>query len=313
LRALIGQAFTNEVLDAAAGPIRATVSETVASWAGEEEVELYSRFTNPLPLTLILDFLGVPRERHDDVREWDDAWARLFTSAHAIEDQLDAVRAVVAYQQYLDGLIEQRRAEPADDLISRCVHARRGDYEPLTNAELVWQCMGLLAAGHATTTDAVTQLLLLLLSQGRWREVVEGVYPLEAVVEEGLRMVNPVLGLPRVTTREVTLGGVTLPEGAEVLVSFCAANRDEAYVERPSEFDPGRADPRRHMGFGWGVHACIGAKLSKMIITSILEELRTRTPDLALAPGYQPEFTQHPFLWGVAKLRVRPGGDPITD
>lgn len=309
LRSLVGQAFTNEVLDRFGPRVVETMAGYIEQWQHEDEVDLYPRFTNPMPLTIILDFIGVPRDMHEQVGRWDDAWARLFTSAHAIDDQLDAVRAVVGYQQYLNGLIDQRRAEPADDLISRCVHARRGDYQPLTNAELVWQIMGLLAAGHATTTDALSHLLLVLLSEpDRWQAVVADPGMLGAVVEEGLRLVNPVLGLPRITTREVLLGEVTLPAGAEVLVSFCAANRDEAFTANPGVFDPARTGVSRHLGFGWGVHQCIGARLSNLMLSSALGQLAARVPALRLAADYQPAFTEHPFLWGLSSLRVRPAG-----
>ncbi len=309
LRSLIGQGFTTEVLEEFEAAVVPTIAGYLDRLQDEAEVDLYPRFTNPMPLTIILDFIGVPRDMHAQVERWDDAWARLFTSAHAIDDQLDAVRAVVAYQQYLSSLIDERRATPADDLLSRCVHARRGDYQPLTNAELVWQTMGLLAAGHATTTDALSHLLLVLLRQREWwQAVVADSSLLEPVVEEGLRLVNPVLGLPRITTREVVLGEVTLPAGAEVLVSFCAANRDHAFTDNPAEFDPTRRSVTRHLGFGWGVHQCIGARLSKIMLCAAVGQLAQRLPDLRLADGYEPSFTEHPFLWGVASLRVRPKG-----
>lgn len=311
LRSLVGQGFTTPVLEAFTPSVRHSVAEWVQGWVGADEVDLYPRFTNPMPLQVILDFIGVPPADHDAVRAWDDAWARLFTSADAIDDQLAAVREVVAYQRYLDDLVDQRRARPQDDMLSRCVHARRGDYAPLTNQELVWQVMGLLAAGHATTTDALTHLLLVLLRTPElWSAFVAGDNSADSLVEEGLRYVNPVLGLPRITTREVELGGVVLPEGAEVLVSFCAANRDASYVSDPATFDPARADVTRHLGFGWGTHQCIGARLAKIMMTAALEELAVRTPRLRLAGGYEPAFTQHPFLWGVSTLRVVPGGGP---
>ena len=309
LRSLVGQAFTNEALDGFEAAVVPTIAGYIEQLQHDDEVDLYPSFTNPMPLTAILDFIGVPREMHRQVERWDDAWARLFTSAHAIEDQLEAVRAVVAYQQYLNGLIDQRRELAGADLISRCVHARRGDYQPLTNAELVWQIMGLLAAGHATTTDALSHLLLVLLrDRDWWQAVTTDPALLEPVVEEGLRFVNPVLGLPRITTREVVVGDVTLPAGAEVLVSFCAANRDEAFTENPGVFDPNRHSVTRHLGFGWGVHQCIGARLSKIMLCSAVGQLADRLPALRLADDYQASFTEHPFLWGVASLRVRPNG-----
>jgi cytochrome P450 len=305
IRQLIGQGLTLARVKAQEPSMRQLACETVDRFIGNGAADLRAEYTFPVPLSAILDLLGAPREDHAQIKAWDDAWARLFTSAHAIDDQLDAVREVIAYQKYWEAILDDRRANPCDDLPSALTHARVDSRLPLSNGELIWQFMGLLAAGHATTTDALTNLLLVLLSEPtRWDALREDPELLRNSIDEGLRLVNPVLGLPRVTTREVELGGVVLPEGAEVLVSFCSANRDGTVIVDPDDFVPSRAAVTRHMGFGHGIHYCIGARMAHIMLRVMLETLIERLPRLRLEPHYQAEYTMHPFLWGVGRLPV---------
>lgn len=306
IRSLLTQGLSRARMKAQEPSMRKLAEDTVDQFEGAGEADLRDAYTFPVPLSAILDLLGAPREDHAQIKAWDDAWARLFTSAYAIEDQMEAVREVVAYQKYWEALLDDRRARPTDDLPSVLTHATVESREPLSNAELIWQFMGLLAAGHATTTDALTNLLVVLLGeQSRWDALRRDPGLIEASIDEGLRLVNPVLGLPRVTTREVELGGVVLPEGAEVLVSFCSASRDEKVVAGPDEFRPGRTGAVHHMAFGRGIHYCIGWRLALPLMQVMLEVLVERFPSLRLAPGYQVEYNVHPFLWGVARLPVQ--------
>jgi len=305
LALLMSRGFTPDSLRATLPGIRQLAHELVDRFVGDGQVELRAAYANPLPLSVILDYIGVPREDHAQIAIWDDWWARLFTSAHAIEEQFEAVRQVVAYQKYLDALINDRRAHPRDDLTSRLAGAHAEGHEPLRNVEMLWQFMGLLAAGHATTTDAMTNLLLIVLGrQELWSSLQTNPTQIPNFVDEGLRFVNPVLGLPRVATKTTELGGVTIPAGAQVLLSFCSANRDDRLTSGADRFDPTRDGVTRHLGFGRGVHYCVGARMSKNMMNIAIEVLGQRLPGLRLQHGHQPEHTVHPFLWGLSRLPV---------
>lgn len=305
IRSLLSQGLTRERLSAQEPGMQDLANQALDAIIDARSADLRETFTFPVPLSAILDLLGAPREDHAQIKAWDDAWARLFTSAYAIDDQLEAVREVVAYQRYWEAILDDRRAHPSGDLPSALVHATVEGREPLSNSELIWQFMGLLAAGHATTTDALTNLLFVLLSEpARWQRLRQGPEMIQSAIDEGLRLVNPVLGLPRVTTREVELGGVTLPEGAEVLVSFCSASRDEKAIPDPDDFIPSRDGVSHHLGYGWGIHHCIGSRMADAMMRLMLEALVRRMPDLALDDGYAPEFNMHPFLWGIGRLPV---------
>jgi cytochrome P450 len=211
---------------------------------------------------------------------------------------------VIEYQRYYGGLIEARRAQPRDDLASALVTSRVPGVEPLHEAELVWQLMGLLAAGHETTTDALLNLTFELVrgDDDRWATLRDNPSLVPAYVEEGLRYLNPVLGLPRTTTEDIQLGGRTIPAGSEVLVAFASANRDVAAIERANCFDPHRSGNARAIAFGYGAHFCIGARLARLQMRVALEVLAARLPHPRLPGGFQPEYLPHPFLWGLARL-----------
>ncbi|HZR55727.1 MAG TPA: cytochrome P450 [Terriglobales bacterium] len=305
ISALVHQGFTAASLKASLPNIRTLANELVDIFVEDSHVELRAAYANPLPLSVILDYIGVPREDHNQIAIWDDWWARLFTSAYAIEEQMEAVHQVVAYQKYFEALIESRRTVPCDDLTSRLTLARVEGGEPLRNVEMIWQFMGLLAAGHATTTDAMTNLLLIVLGKSElWSQLRSHPDQILNFIEEGLRFVNPVLGLPRITTQPVELGGVTIPAGSQVLVSYCAANRDDLLTPDADRFNPSRAGVSRHLAFGKGIHYCVGARMSRNMMTVAIEVLLDRLPGLRFQQGYEPKHTIHPFLWGLSHLPV---------
>jgi cytochrome P450 len=302
MRTLFMKGFTPARIEAMEPVIRQFAHELLDGFAAEGRADLRPRFTDLLPMAVVLTFIGVPREDHLQVRRWNDAWADLFAK-DSRDDQLTAVREVVAYQKYYEALIEERRARPRDDLISIVANARVDGLEPLSTAELVWQLMGLMAAGQGTTTEGMSNLLLLLLrDRDRWRalEADHGLIP--GYVTEALRVVDPVLGLPRVTTEDVELGGVSIPAGAQLLVVFASANRDAETFDEPDRFDPERPTLAQNLNFGRGTHYCIGGRLARLEISVALDVLLDRLPNLRLEDGFDPDFLPHPFLWGPARL-----------
>jgi cytochrome P450 len=305
IRTLFLEGFTPHRIAALEPSIRAFAHELLDKIADDGVAELRASYTHPLPRTIILDLIGVPREDHAQLELWHEAWGGLYAPGAPVKALLASARQVVDYQRYYAGKIAYRRANPGDDLISALVTARREGIEPLQDGELIWQLMGLLAAGHETTTNALTGLLVeLLTDREQWQQMVADPRRVEAVVEEGIRMANPVLGLPRVTTKDVDFGGTTVPEGAQLLVSFASANRDLPEASDPDTFNPDRTNVAKHIAFGWGVHYCIGARLARMQLRVALEVLAERLPDLRLKPGVKSEYAPHPFLWGPSRLEV---------
>jgi cytochrome P450 len=180
------------------------------------------------------------------------------------------------------------------------------DEGALTNAELVWFVRELMVAGNETTTKLITDMVLRLSDRpGPWRRLQEDPARAAVMVEEGLRLASPAQGMFRRVTRPVTLGGVPLPEGAVVFLSFISANRDETVFSSPDEFNPDRRHVRHHLSFGQGIHACLGNVLARMEAMAVLRELAQRVDRLEVvdpaAVRYLPSF----FLRGIPELPVR--------
>jgi cytochrome P450 len=186
---------------------------------------------------------------------------------------------------YFGGLIAAKRAEPADDLMTALIAARDIE-DKLSERELVTLSLGLLIAGHETTANQINMFLLTLLRHPeelvRLRTEPETI---PRAVEELMRFVQLGEGgasLPRVTTEDVELGGVTIPAGSPVLPALSAANRDPAAFDQPDRLDLSRTD-NPHLGFGAGVHHCLGAQLARMELQEALRGLLRRTPALRVA------------------------------
>jgi cytochrome P450 len=216
----------------------------------------------------------------------------VFVSAHASgAEQQAAARKVVALQQLLARYLRQRRAQPGDDLISRAIAELAPMAGQLTfdqEAELVESLFGTLLAGHLTTSGLLGNGVWHLLSHPeQWALLCQRPELLDGAVEEIARYDTSVQAQFRVTTRPVNLAGTALPEGAEVLVLFGSANRDNALVDRPEVFDLTRP-PSKHLTFGLGVHYCAGAQLARVELRIALATLVERLPTLRLAADAAP-------------------------
>lgn len=310
IRTQFTKGFTPQRIATLEPSIRAAATELIDAMmieSGAGAADLRAGYTHPLPRTVILDMIGVPRADHPRLEVWFQAWGALYDPMASPEALLAAVRQVVDYQHYYTALIAERRAHPSDDLVSALVTGPDEEFAsaPLAEDELIWQLMGLQAAGHETTTNVLTSILALLLrDRAQWRRAATEPAYVDNVVEEGLRVVNPVLGLPRRTTRQCELGNVCLDAGAELLVSFASANRDLPDMPDPDVFNPDRPGVARHVGFGWGTHFCIGSRLARLQLRVAIRVLAERLPGLHLPANATLEYSPHPFLWGPSRLLV---------
>jgi cytochrome P450 len=281
LRRLVARAFTARRIE----DLRPRVAKLVDELLDEIEtlprpVDLVEQFSLPLPVQVICELLGVPASDRHTFHAWSDTllgdWKRDPNEIKAAFDDIGA---------YLSRLIAVKRAEPADDLMTALI-AARDSHDKLSERELVTLSITVLVAGHETTANQINMFLLTLLRHpeelARLRADPDAI---PQAVEELMRFVQLGEGgasLPRVTTEEVELGGVTLPAGAPVLPVFTAANRDPAVFDAPEQLDLSRAD-NPHLGFGAGVHHCLGAQLARMELQESLRGLLRRIPDVRIA------------------------------
>jgi cytochrome P450 len=282
--------------------IRGVANRLVDSFVHDREAEIIRQFAYPLSLEVVLALLGIPREDLEQTRVWSHDWLKLMSMQLEEEEQVGCAQHTVAFQQYLARLIAERREAPRDDLISML--ATDSSDAPFTENELVIMLQGLVLAGHESTTNMIgTGLLLLLERPGYWESLCAHPEQIPLLVEEILRFDPPIQMFARLTTREVTIGGVTLPEDSSLLLLYGSGNRDEAIFAQADEFQPRRAD-NHHLAFGHGVHFCVGAALARLEGQIAFEVLCQRLPTLRIIPGQ--ELTHIPTLLfrGYERLEV---------
>lgn len=298
LRKLVNRAFTVRGVESLRPRVEQITTELLdAMAAGPAETDLLSAFAFPLPMTVICEVLGVPDHDRDDFR----SWTSVLVSTAPPEEMQAAGASMV---RFLVALIEAKRADPGADLLTALIHASEDD-DRLSQDELVSMAFLLMLAGHETTVNLVGNGVLALLRNPEQLDLLRsdpGLVP--GAVEEFLRYDGPVnLASMRYTTRPTTYGDVTIPEGEFVLVALSSANRDPERFPDGDRLDVTRA-PTAHLGFGHGIHYCVGAPLARMEAETALAGLLARFPDLALAEG-ELRYRDSPIVRGLERLPVR--------
>ncbi|MFD8478950.1 cytochrome P450 [Kitasatospora sp. NPDC059673] len=283
LRRLVSKAFTPRRVAAFEPRVQQLTDRLIDSFAERGEADLIHEFAFPLPIYAICDLLGVPPEDQDDLRDWAGMMIR-----HTGGKRGGVGRAVKQIRGYLADLIHRKRADLGDDLISGLIRA--GDHgEHLTENEAAAMAFILLFAGFETTINLIGNGAFALLRNPVQRTLLQESLArgesglLETGIEELLRYDGPVeLATWRFATRPLSIGGVDIPVGDPVLVVLAAADRDPARFSEENTLDLARSD-NPHLGFGHGIHYCIGAPLARLEGQRAIGTLLTRLPDLQLA------------------------------
>ena len=306
-RGLVNAAFSPRRIAALEPVVRAIAEELVDRFPSEGTVRFVTDFAVPLPVRVIAHILDVPDDRLDDFKRWSDDSTIGIGARISDDERVRAQRGVVEFQHYFAGQLEQRRAEPRDDVLSVLAHAG-SDGEgggPLDMAEMLSIVQQLLVAGNETTTKMLTEAVRLLIEHPEeWQRLREDPARAAAVTEEVLRLSTPTQGMFRVVTRDVELAGVQIPAGARVVIMYAAANRDPAVFADPDAFDPDRANRREHLAFGKGIHFCVGAPLARLEATVALAVLAQRISTWAFAEGNTFEYDPSFLLRGLRRLDV---------
>jgi cytochrome P450 len=278
LRRLVSKAFTARRVEALRPRVQHLTEALLDAIAPAGAADLVTEFAAPLPLTVIGELLGVPVADRDDFRSWTNA---LITPDPDRPSQ--ARDAVVKMRDYLVALIAGKRAVPADDLLSAMIAARDGG-DSLSEDELTSLAFLVLWAGYEVTVDLIGDAVLELLrhpDQLRLLRTNTDLAP--AAVDEVLRYTSPnPFAIRRFPTQDIEIGGVRIPAGDTVLLCLGSAHRDPDRFVDPDRFDIQRGD-NGHLGFGYGVHYCLGAPLARVEAETALVALARRLRDLALA------------------------------
>ena len=281
LRKLAIKRFTPQQVQAVDPMIREFVVERVERLREMGQGDIVAELFKPLPSLVVSHFLGVPRED----RQHFDRWTQAIVAANATGDVLSAVDAVGEMFGYFTRLIEKRRSEPGEDMISALAHGRLKGGEEVSIAKILGMGFTMVTGGNDTTTGLLGGSAELLTRHPDQRAVLlEDLERTKNAVEEFLRLTSPVQGLARMTTRDVEVEGKTIPRGRKVLLLYASANRDEReYGPDAGECDVTRRISR-HMTFSYGPHHCIGAAVARLQARIALEELLSRCPDFSVDP-----------------------------
>jgi cytochrome P450 len=306
LRGLVSQAFTPKSIEGWRPRIEAVVARLMDDLdarvaRGERHVDMLEALAIPLPITVIAEMLGVPPEDLPKFKEWSDHVARTLEPTITEDEARVAQHANEELGAYFEQIIEQRRADPQDDIISQLIAAEE-EGDKLTHDELLVSLRLILIAGNETTTNLIGNGLLALLKHPEQLELLRREPELmESAVEELLRYDSAVQTDGRTALEDMEWDGHQIKRGQQVILLLGSANHD------PSEFpDPERLDitrgSKRHMSFGRGIHHCLGAPLARMEAQVAFTRLLERFETLRLAD--ETRFKDHIVLRGLKELPV---------
>jgi cytochrome P450 len=311
LRGLVSKAFTPRMIEGLRPRIEQLANELLDAAEPNGRMDLIAEFAFPLPVTIICELLGVPAEDRANFRGWTANVARSLDPSTNEADNEEILRAgdeaSAAFGAYFRDLIERRRSQPRDDLVTALIHAQEGE-DKLTTDELLAQFVLLLVAGHETTTNLIGNGTLALLRHPDELERLRtdmSVDTIRVAVEELLRYEPPVSGVLRIAKRDIPFGGTVIPAGHDVFVIIGAVNRDPSVFPDPDRLDLRRAD-NRHLTFSGGPHFCLGAPLARLEGQIAFKTLLERFPKLELETE-EPEWRETFTLRGLKQLPVRLG------
>ena len=301
-RGLMTSRFTPKALEPKRAAVGAIVDELLGEIAGKERVDFVESLAAIVPLAVINEMLGIPRED----------WKRMFELSNTILGAADpeyqqagegvietSDRAREEFLDYFRRLVEERRREPRDDFVSVLTHSQV-DGEPIDAFELLSYFILLIIAGNETTRNATSGgLLALMQHRGELEKLRRHPELLNSAVEEIVRWVSPVIQFCRTPTEDVEISGVKIRAGEACCLFYPSVNRDEDVFEDPFSFRIDRS-PNEHYGFGIGVHFCLGANLARLELQEIFRRLVPRLEEVELAGPV--ERMRSSFVGGVKRM-----------
>ena len=229
--------------------------------------------------------LGLPLEDHKKLKHWTDLWVLPFSHALTPEQEMHVAEEGVKLQRYILDALERKRQEPADDLLTVLVQARRPDGSPLTVEEMVGFAEQAVVGANETTQNGLAMAMKELIENPDVEERLHAEpTKIRTFVEECLRLQSPTAGMYRGTTCDVELHGVTIPKDSIVHLRFAAGNRDERHFENPDKLDLDRRNAASHLAFSQAIHHCLGAPLARLEINLAFEILLERRKNFRFVP-----------------------------
>lgn len=303
LRALVSDPFRPRAVERWRKHVR-TVARKVVDAVEEGEFDFVVKISDSIPTIVIAERLGVDPTQHAQFKTWSAAALKIaFSPVNDPEDLREAEKAFEGLRETFLAVIDLRRREPREDLISSMIHTEATEGR-LTDDEIVSQCELLLLAGNVTTSDLIGNAVMALLRHPDQFEKLRARPELmENTIEEVLRYDTPVVDSGRIANRDIEIRGIKIEQGESMTVSLAAANRDPGIYPEPDRFDIERKDTH-NQAFGGGRHSCLGAHLARIEGQETLAALLSRFSHLTFSEkGF--EYAANPSLRGLSKLWVR--------
>jgi cytochrome P450 len=305
LKAFVIKAFTPKRVALLEPRIRELVVSTIERIDPLGRADWVADIAYDLPAIVIFLLLGVPEQDVPQVKRW--AQSRVFLNFGDLpeDEQLEHAANLVRYWRYCEELVEARFNAPTDDLTGALVRIYQEGDRTLTTHEIASLIYGQLTAGHETTSSLLANgFLELLTHRDQWEALCRDPALIPGAVEELLRIGPPVFAWKRKVKQPAVVGGVQLPEGANLLLMLGSANRDGDVFGDPERLDVRRANASDHLAFGHGIHYCLGAALARLEARVVLEELTARLPDARLVAGQTFSFAPNTTFRGPASVWV---------
>ncbi len=280
LRKLVSHAFTPRRVESLRTRVGELTDELLEGMLADGGGDLLEDLAEPLPVAVISELLGIDTDGRDLLRPWSNAITALYEPEADVAVEDAAITAAREFTEYLDVLIAKRREAPGEDLLSALVQLQlEGDR--LTRNELVATAVLLLNAGHEASVNVLGNGTVAMLREGQWERLAADPSLAPSAVEEAIRFDMPLSVFTRTVFEDVTIGDHELRSGQVVGLLLASANRDPAAFEEPDRMDITRS-PNPHVGFGAGIHFCLGAALARVELQEAFARLATRAPRLTL-------------------------------
>lgn len=308
MRAIFNEAFRPKVVQGLDPEVEQLAYRLIDDFLGDGHCDFVRQFAIPLPLLIIGRQMGANPDDIWKIKGWTDAFFHRISMMLPEDQELDTVRREIEAQHYFQPIFERLRKQPDDTLLSALVNTVIEEWgRTLNDNELHAEMMAdTFVGGSETTTNALSAgVKLLIENPDVWARLKAEPDKIKVFVEEVLRLESPVQSLMRVTTKDATLSGMTIPAKSLVNVRYAAANRDERKFDNPDLIDLDRKSPGAHMAFGSGVHHCLGAPLARRELIWSFTALTEKIDELWFAPGKN-DFSYHPhyLLRSLKQLEI---------
>lgn len=306
---MFNEAFKPKKIEGMDSFVRDTAYKLIDAFVDDGQCDWIKQYAVPLPLIVIGQQMGVPEADIWKIKAWTDAWVQRLGMMQTEEEEQWSVEMEIEAQHYFQPIFERLRKEPNDTLLSEMVNRVIPEWDrPLTDNELHAEMMAdTFVGGSETTTNAIGYgLKLLIENPGVWQKLRSNPDKyLRTFCEEVVRLEGPVQGLFRIAANDTEMHGVLIPKGAMINVRYAAANRDEREFECPADLNLEREKPGRHIGFGSGIHHCLGAPLARRELFWAFQALIDRVDGMRFTAGANSfEVAPNFSLRAMQELRI---------